>query len=134
MKKKKSTAQETARSASPTAEKPAEKTAKAKPTLKEPKQYVVIDYPVEGEIITSQRYTLRFGASPIPQTGTVPGGADKVEVSIDGRDWQPARESAGYWWFDWSGYSAGPHTIEARIPTGGKRYAKSKPRQFTVLI
>jgi hypothetical protein len=88
------------------------------------KLYVVIDFPMEGEIIRSGSYTFRLGGSP----------ADRVEVSIDKRDWQACRPEVGYWWYDWSGYSAGPHTVQARISPSGKRAVKSKPRQFTVLI
>ncbi len=91
---------------------------------KAPKKQVVIDHPIEGEIIRSHTYTFRIGATP----------TDRVEVSIDGKEWRPCRPSVGYWWFDWSGYNAGPHRIKARIPGAGNRFVASKPRQVTVLI
>ncbi|HOW27353.1 MAG TPA: hypothetical protein PK876_02475 [Elusimicrobiota bacterium] len=86
-------------------------------------QYVVIDYPMEGEII-GPCYTVRIGAYPTP----------KVEVSIDGKDWCACRESAGYWWFDWSGYTPGPHTVEARIYLEKRPPQKTKKRQITALF
>lgn len=99
------------------------KPARTAPRPSAAKRYAVIDYPLAGEIVTSPHYAFRIGA----------GGADRVEVSIDGKEWQPCRPAAGYWWFDWSGYNAGPHQIRARIPSG-KRFLVSKPRQFTALV
>jgi hypothetical protein len=84
---------------------------------------VVIDYPMEGEIVASARYTFRIGTP----------AKEGIEVSVDGKDWVACRPSAGYWWYDWSGYGSGAHRIEARVPAG-KRYAKSGVRSFTVLI
>jgi len=115
MKKKKTIESETSRFANST------KTSKTKTA---PNRQVVIDFPVEGEIVTSPAYACRIGVSP----------TDRVEVSIDGKEWLPCRESVGYWWYDWSGYNAGPHTLQARIPSTGKRFIKSSLRQFTVLI
>jgi hypothetical protein len=87
------------------------------------KTFVAVDYPQEGEIITAAQYTLRLTSSAV----------DGVEVSIDGKAPQPCRESVGYWWFDWSGYGSGPHTVVARI-NAGKRVLKSQVRSFTVLM
>lgn len=87
------------------------------------KAYVTVDYPQEGEIVTSASYALRITTS----------AAEGVDVSIDGKDFQPCRECVGHWWFDWSGYGAGPHSVVARIAVG-KRALKSKARSFTVLI
>jgi hypothetical protein len=64
-----------------------------------------IDYPQAGEIIVSPQYTLRI---------TAPEGL-AVEVSIDDGAWQPCRYSVGHWWFDWSNYPAGRHTVCARV-------------------
>ncbi|HRY29424.1 MAG TPA: hypothetical protein P5079_05225 [Elusimicrobiota bacterium] len=124
MKKKKFSSQDTNRpaAASP-APAPASSSTTTPKAAKTPKGSIQIDYPLEGEILTSGCYTFRLGASP----------TDRVEVSIDGKDWLPCRECVGYWWFDWSGYGSGAHSLEARIPSG-KRYLKSKLRQFTVLI
>lgn len=87
------------------------------------KAYVAVDYPQEGEIVTSASYAIRLTTS----------ASAGVEVSIDGKEFQPARESVGHWWLDWSGYGSGPHALIARI-TVGKRALKSKARSFTVLI
>ena len=108
-------------------------TAKAAPSAKAPvvaekieavgKNYVVVDYPQEGEIVTTPTYTLRVSTSAV----------ENVQISIDGRSFEPMRESVGFWWYDWSGYGAGAHTVVSRILVG-KRPQKSKARSFTVLI
>lgn len=87
------------------------------------KTFLVVDYPQEGEIVTAAEYTLRLSTN----------AAAGVEVSIDGKDPKPCRESVGHWWFDWSGYGSGPHTVVARV-NGGKRTVKSQIRSFTVLM
>ena len=102
-------------------------TASSRPAGKTPakKESITIDYPLEGEIITSSCYALRITTK----------SSSGVEVSIDGKEWLPCRESVGFWWFDWSGYNAGPHNVVARILLpSGKRGSKSSPRQLTVLI
>ena len=55
------------------------------------------------------------------------------EISIDDEEWLPCRQSVGYWWYDWSHFTVGHHSLQARIPSAGTRELKSKPRQFTVL-
>ncbi len=100
------------------------KSASTKAAAAVSKNYAVIDYPLEGEIITSAWYSVRIGAS---QT-------DRVEVSFDGKAWQPCRQSNGFWWYDWSGYGSGAHSVSARVFVNGKPPLKSKARQFTVLI
>ncbi|MBL8023517.1 MAG: hypothetical protein JNK54_04440 [Elusimicrobia bacterium] len=87
------------------------------------KNYIGIDFPQVGEILTSPHYALRVSTS----------ATDGVEVSVDGKEWQPCRECVGFWWYDWSGYGSGVHTVVARI-TVGKRTLKSKPRSFTVIV
>jgi hypothetical protein len=102
----------------------ASKVERAAETTEAPgKNYVTVNYPQEGEIITSGHYTFRILTSAM----------ENVDVSIDGKEWQPCRECVGFWWYDWSGYGAGAHTIVARI-AAGKRFMKSKARSFTVLI
>lgn len=86
-------------------------------------QYVGVDYPQVGEILTSPQYSIRISTS----------ATEGVDISIDGKEWQPCRESVGFWWHDWSGFGAGVHTVVARIAVG-KRYLKSKPRSFTAII
>jgi hypothetical protein len=87
------------------------------------KNYVGIDFPQEGEILTSGQYTLRISTS----------ATEGVEVSIDGKGWEPCRECVGFWWYDWSGFGAGAHTVVAKISVG-KRSMKSKARSLTAII
>ena len=100
---------------------PAPKAPKQKAKSARPRRYVRVDYPMEGENIMSEFYTFRISASP----------TDRVEISIDHGEWLPCRPSVGYWWFDWSHFSAGPHSLQARIPPEGSRDLKSRPHQFT---
>jgi hypothetical protein len=65
----------------------------------------VIEYPREGEVITYPHYTAKIRT----------GFSCKVEVSIDGGDWQDCRFEDGYWWFDWKVYSTADHSITARV-------------------
>jgi len=67
---------------------------------------VAMDYPQEGETITSRDYTLRISAAP---------QAKLVEACIDQGPWLPCREAAGFWWYDWSGFAAGRHQLRARM-------------------
>lgn len=69
----------------------------------EPK--VILDYPRQGEIVTSQGYTLRI---------TTLEPAESVDVCIDQGTWRPCRKSVGYWWYDWSGYESGVHDVKCR--------------------
>lgn len=64
---------------------------------------IAVEYPQEGEIITSPSYTFRIDAS-----------APRVEIAIDGGGWSPCRRSDDYWWFDWSDYESGPHQAVVR--------------------
>jgi hypothetical protein len=100
------------------------KTKKARAPKAAARAGITIDYPLEGEIVTSAAYTFRITADE-PRS---------VEVSTDGKTWQPARESVGHWWYDWSGTQSGPCTLVARMKSSGGKSLKSKPRQFTVLI
>ena len=118
MKKKKPTGQNSSHVGTETQAKPSPEKAK------KGKRTVVIDYPQEGEIVTSFAYTIRIGAMP----------TDRVEISIDDKEWKPCRPNVGYWWYDWSGYNAGPHVLRARIPGAGGQAVRSKPRRFTALI
>ncbi|MCX7905237.1 MAG: bifunctional transaldolase/phosoglucose isomerase [Elusimicrobiales bacterium] len=86
--------------------------------------YVVIDYPKHQEKITSSYYTIRIGTSP----------TSKVEVSIDGGPWMNARESVGYWWFDWNNITPGNHEIIARIQIDENTYLTSKRRRCKAVL
>lgn len=83
---------------------------------------VVIEFPQEGEVVTSSEYTFRIA---------VPFAADKVELSLTGGDWQPCREAVGLWWFDWDGYQPGKYSAKARMVRDGKTIDSSE-RRFTV--
>ncbi|MDR1243783.1 MAG: hypothetical protein LBJ79_01135 [Endomicrobium sp.] len=67
--------------------------------------YIVIDYPVESEAISSCHYAVRVGAS----------GDGYVELSFNNGEWVPCRFSSGYWWFDWTCFAPGEHLISARL-------------------
>jgi hypothetical protein len=102
---------------------PALKPSRRKVKTAQQKRYVRVDYPMEGDVIASETYTFRISASP----------TERIEISIDNGEWLPCRPSVGYWWYDWLDFSAGPHSLRARIPPAGNRDLKSKPRQFTAL-
>ncbi|MDE2313845.1 MAG: hypothetical protein KGL04_06700 [Elusimicrobia bacterium] len=82
---------------------------------------ILLDYPQEGEIITSSCYTFRIA----PRVAAI-----GVDISIDQGPWAPCRESVGYWWYDWSGYAAGQHQASVRVRTADGRLVPSDIRQF----
>lgn len=82
---------------------------------------VFVDYPQEGEKITSNVYTVRVGTSP---------QAAKVEISIDGGPWLVCRNASGYWWHDWICFECGDHRVVARATLSDGTTVKSKPRAF----
>ena len=84
-----------------------------------------LDYPRQDETITGRHYAIRVGA---------PLDAQKVEVAIDQGDWQACRQSAGYWWFDWTGYENGEHEITARLVTGTGRNVSAEPHEVFVVL
>ena len=87
------------------------------------KELVVIDFPEEDEKISSSHYTIRVG---------VFADAQRVEVSIDDSEWQPARSAVGFWWFDWSGYKNGQHSAIARVHLQDGHTFTTPPRSFRV--
>lgn len=82
-----------------------------------------VEYPQQDEKITSTQYSFRIGA---------PAGAEGVDVSIDQGPWLACRNSAGFWWYDWSGYDNGEHEIIARIRGRNNRWIVSTPHEFMV--
>jgi hypothetical protein len=80
--------------------------------------YIWIDHPQERERLLGPVYVMRFGV----------GGAQTVELSIDGGLWQPCRLTSGYWWYDWSGIQPGKHTLVARMRTDDGRWYRTPPR------
>ncbi len=89
--------------------------------LKSERQEVRIAYPKEGEIISGPRYAFQIGT--IPQ-------AISVEISIDGGEWKPCRESLGLWWHDWENFNGGAHEAQARIHKDGPAIVFSEVRRF----
>ena len=77
---------------------------------------LAVEYPQEGEVVSSSRYTFRIDAD-----------APRVEIAIDGGDWRSCRRSDEYWWFDWSDYESGRHQAMVRgAPRpGGEQAART---------
>jgi hypothetical protein len=84
---------------------------------------IVIDFPEEDEKITSPHYTFRVGVFP---------DAQRVEVSIDDEGWMPCRNAVGFWWFDWSNYTSGSHSVVARVHLRDGHTFTTPPRSFRV--
>ena len=84
----------------------------------------ILDHPQQGEKITAPHYTFRVGTS---------GNIARVEISINKGPWQPCRNSAGYWWYDWSGYKAGRYQAEAKAWTKDGQVFTSELRNFQVI-
>ena len=82
-----------------------------------------IEFPQRGETIISPKYAFRVG---------VAGAADRVDLSIDHGRWLPCRNAAGYWWYEWSGYDDGRHTVKARARGRDGRWLVSLPHDFLV--
>jgi hypothetical protein len=85
----------------------------------------VLDHPQRGEKITSPQYTFRAGAA---------GNIERVEISINQGPWQACRHSVGYWWYDWSGYSAGRYQAVVRAQTKDGRLFSADPTKFLVVL
>ena len=86
---------------------------------------VIIDYPEEDEVITSHHYTFRI-STIISAVG--------VDVSIDGSNWMPCRESSGHWWFDWNKYKTNPYALHARFHAKDGSKQVSSLRRFIVKL
>lgn len=76
---------------------------------------VLLDYPQEGEVVSSKEYAFRIGA---------PESAEGIEVSINSGPWHACRKASGHWWYDWSEYGSGGYEAVARIrPQNGENTA-----------
>ena len=84
---------------------------------------IKIDYPEEGEVIRSEQYTFRISTA-------VP--ALRVEISLNGGNWQSCRESAGYWWFDWKKEKTKPKALHARVHDTNGSVHISEMRRFCI--
>jgi hypothetical protein len=67
--------------------------------------YIVIDYPNEAEVINGSHYALRIGTS----------NDGYAEISFNGDEWRSCRFGSGYWWFDWTDFDQGYHSLSARL-------------------
>jgi len=83
----------------------------------------VIDYPREGDTISSGHYAIRLSAN-------APQG---LEISMNDGPWQKCRHAVGHFWFDWVNPSKGRHTIVARTAALSGRPQKSLPRTCEVI-
>ena len=83
---------------------------------------VTIDFPTEGETIAAGHYAIRISGE---------SGAD-VEVTVDGKNWNPTRQSIGYYWFDWWTTHNGESKIKARLRFGKGRWKESDERRCLV--
>lgn len=86
---------------------------------------VVVEFPVEGEVISTPSYTIHVSVAP---------GTGGVEVSIDKGEWLPCREALGLWWYDWSGFDDGEHELSARTHMGEGIAVNSAPRLFSTEV
>ena len=101
-------------------------TKKTKEAVKPVEVRAVLDHPQQGEKITAPQYTFRVG--------TFGGDVELVTISIDQGPWQPCRNSAGYWWYDWSGYTEGRYQAEAKAHTKDGQVVTSGLRKFQVVL
>ncbi|MCL2145506.1 MAG: hypothetical protein FWH43_08470 [Endomicrobia bacterium] len=99
------------------------KTASKKAVNNYPNAYLMIDHPVEKETICGSHYAVRIGAS----------NDGYVEISFDGGEWQPCRFGGGYWWFDWTYFNIGDHTIAVRLmDPNGSSIIETTPRKCAI--
>jgi len=84
---------------------------------------VTLDYPQQGEKITTPGYSLR--------AGTV-GDVEKVEISLNQGPWLACRYSVGYWWYDWCGYAEGRQQAEVRAYLRNGNTVSDGPVRFQV--
>lgn len=92
---------------------------------KSAKPIIRIDYPKEGEEITSPQYTFRIGVS---------AAVEGVEIAINDKPGRNCRESCGYWWYDWSGYKTGEYQVVARVRAKGGKEIVLRPQQVQVKL
>jgi hypothetical protein len=80
--------------------------------------YIWIDYPQQDERLLGPIYNIRMGI----------GGAEQVDISVDGGSWQACEIRSGYWWYDWSGIQPGKHTLVARMRPADGRWFRTPVR------
>lgn len=82
-----------------------------------------VDFPRQNEVVRSPEYALRVSA---------PESVKSVDVCIDQGEWQPCRQAAGHWWYDWSGYAEGEHEVITRSESAEGRTITCEPHEFFV--
>jgi hypothetical protein len=82
-----------------------------------------VEYPAADEVIASSHYTFRVSCAE---------ALVEAEISVDRGSWQPCRHACGLWWYDWTGYGAGPHQVAARGVARDGRTVNSPFRRFEV--
>jgi hypothetical protein len=87
------------------------------------KEDVCIVYPVGRQIITSETYTMKIYTCVSVQ---------KVDLLIDETEWKSCRESGGFWWFDWFGYSSKEYTLQAYATLTDETKRSSSIIKFSV--
>ena len=100
-------------------------TNKTKDAVKPVEVRAVLDHPQQGEKITAPQYTFRIGTL---------GDIELVAISINNGPWQPCRNAAGYWWYDWAGYTEGRYQAEAEAQTKDGRVFMTGQRNFQVVF
>jgi hypothetical protein len=80
--------------------------------------YIWIDFPQQSERLLGPIYNIRLGV----------GGAEHVDISIDGGVWQTCRLTSGYWWYDWANIQPGRHTLVARMRLPDGRWFRTPTR------
>ncbi len=86
--------------------------------------YIIIDYPVSGEIVSGLHYAIRIGASC----------EGSVQIQFNGGEWLSCRPTAGYWWYDWGYFTPGDYKIAARLVNDdGKQLKKSAVTRVEVI-
>lgn len=100
-------------------------TKKTKEAVKPVEARAVLDHPQQGEKITAPQYTFRIGTI---------GDIELVAISINNGPWQPCRNAAGYWWYDWTGYIGGRYQAEAKAHTKDGQVVTTGQRNFQVVF
>ena len=86
-------------------------------------EYVVVDFPKNGEKILPVHYAFRIGANQ-----------ENIEISMDGGEWKSCRKGSGYFWYDWNSIPAGKHKCAARMKLTNGKYKKSKSVAFMTVV
>lgn len=98
------------------------KTDMFRPKKQKVADFVVVEYPREGEILMHPSYVIKLDASN--------GGY--VQISIDGGEWSNCRFDGKSWYFDWANYPGGSRKIIARLcGHDGTEKIKTKVRKCT---